>query len=321
MTSKDKIRELRQIIKLNLQRLVSNQVAIFGLPTHGNIGDTLISIGELEFLKDIGVECIYKRLLLDDNPRLPKLPKDCTILFQGGGDFGDVWRKIHENRLKIISNYPNNNIIIFPQSVHYNDNNLLIQDANFLSKFKKLTICARDEFSFDILSKNFRNKILLIPDMAFYIPTPITLNKFKTSSKHLYLKRTDKELVNLLNINIDNADISDWPTINNDLWQIKIVFKLIGLAAAFRIRRIFIVEKLLHHITSYYTIKWLYPHILKIGTEFITKYELLTLTRLHSAILATLLDKEFYLIDNAYGKNHNFYNTWLHNLEKAHIYN
>lgn len=47
-----------------------------------------------------------------------KIKKDTIILLQGGGNFGDIW-DIHEFKRKVIRNYPENRIIIFPQTVFY----------------------------------------------------------------------------------------------------------------------------------------------------------------------------------------------------------
>ena len=45
--------------------------------------------------------------------------------------------------------------------------------------------------------------------------------------------------------------------------------------------------------------------------RFLSKYEYIYTTRLHGAILALLLGKRFFLINNNYGKNKNFFETWL----------
>jgi exopolysaccharide biosynthesis predicted pyruvyltransferase EpsI len=45
--------------------------------------------------------------------------------------------------------------------------------------------------------------------------------------------------------------------------------------------------------------------------SFLSKHEYIYTTRLHGAILALLLGKRFFLINNNYGKNKNFFETWL----------
>lgn len=321
MTSFEKITELRNIIHDQLNGLITPKVALFGLPVHGNIGDSMIAYGELQLIKDNNSKCIYKRLFIDDSSRLPQLPTDCTILLQGGGDFGDVWRGIHEERLRIINNYPNHDIVILPQSVFYFDLELARQDALILSRHKKLTICARDINSFTFLSKHFANKILLVPDIAFLIPQNLLMKYAKPASKEsLYLRRIDKELNSYHFETPPNAIIADWPTISNKHPQIRHIIQLIGYSDALRIRKFHTLENLLRKYTLDKLVKHLYLDFCQIGAEFISEYKNLVLTRLHSAILAILLNKEFTLLDNSYHKNRNFFNTWLSDVNLCHFF-
>lgn len=43
----------------------------------------------------------------------------------------------------------------------------MLRDIELMSRHPYLTICARDIHSFEVLKKNFKNTILLVPDMAF----------------------------------------------------------------------------------------------------------------------------------------------------------
>ena len=108
--------------------------------------------------------------------------RDTIILLQGGGNFGDIW-DIHEFKRKVIRNYPENRIIIFPQTVFYQKKNEnMLRDIELMSRHPYLTICARE-----VLKKNFKNTILLVPDMAFCIPYA-NLQKYlqPTQNKTLY---------------------------------------------------------------------------------------------------------------------------------------
>ena len=59
----------------------------------------------------------------------------------------------------------------------------------------------------------------------------------------------------------------------------------------------------------------------RIKMMFLSVFQNLYLTRLHSAILAVLLDKNFVLLDNSYHKNRNVYVTWLKDLDFAQFQN
>ena len=55
------------------------------------------------------------------------------------------------------------------------------------------------------------------------------------------------------------------------------------------------------------------------GVKFINEYEEVYTTRLHGYILSVLLAKRVYMIDNSYGKNSNFYNTWMTDFENSYL--
>lgn len=60
---------------------------------------------------------------------------------------------------------------------------------------------------------------------------------------------------------------------------------------------------------------------IKMGIDFFSKYDAIYTTRLHGLILAILMNKKIYLLDNNYGKIKNFYNTWLKDFEGITILN
>ena len=60
MNAQTKVLSLRKLILENLSPLIGGRVALFGLPCHGNTGDTYIAMGELAFLQFVGAKVIYK---------------------------------------------------------------------------------------------------------------------------------------------------------------------------------------------------------------------------------------------------------------------
>ena len=314
MTRIEKVNQLRSLIFKQLKPLISTDVALFGIVNHGNTGDTLITLGELDFLKQCGCRIRHTQLLIDESP-YPDLPKDCTILLQGGGDFGDMWRGIQERKLSIIKHYSEHRIIIFPESVHYHEQHFLLQDSEMLNQIHDLTICARDRASYEVLKQHFTATILLIPDMAFCIH-PQSLKQYISPNPTgtLYLKRIDKEQSNE-HYDIQADSISDWPTINNDSTPIRRSMLMIGYKDGFRLRGMNLCAKALQKINLWYVLHTVYPHVVQSSVRFLSSYSNLYLTRLHSAILSILIDKPFTLLDNSYHKNQNFYQTWLSDVD------
>ena len=310
MIFENKITILKENIYNQLNSLIDNNYVLYDVPYYNNIGDLLIWEGELAFLKQFPYKMIDFCSLRTYRDK--KIINDNTIiLLQGGGNFGDIWRKIQDFRLNIIQQYPNNKIIIFPQTVFYKNSEFIKADAQIMSQHKNLTICARDKVSYELLKKHFKNQILLVPDMAFCIPTE-QLKKCQQplQNKSLFLKRSDKEL-KCTDYKVQSKyplTVSDWITMEHtDLIQI-------GLRFTSLLRKLKMPQ-----FMDWYGMHIYRPSLIKKGIEFISPYKEIYTTRLHVAILCTLLNKPFHFIDNSYGKNRAFYETWLNDLDEIHF--
>lgn len=308
MMFKEKTEKLSSIIFGELSSLIDNDYVLYELPYYNNIGDLLIWEGELSFLRKIPYRMIDSCSMHTYHiSRQQKISDETIILMQGGGNFGDIWRSIQEFRLDIIQRHPNNKIIIFPQTVYYKNRQLMEADANVMGQHKNLTICARDKVSYDLLKGNFSNSILLLPDMAFCIPTE-RLQKYARSviDKTLFLKRKDCELQNV-EYKVTNQyplDICDWPAMEHlDIIQqgmrCMIVLRKLGIST----------------FEDWYCKRIYKDFLIKKGIEFVSQYKEIYTTRLHVAILSILLGKPFYFFDNSYGKNSSFFNTWLSDVD------
>lgn len=315
MDRKLKIKELRNIINHYLLPLIDNNYIFLDIPHYPNIGDTLIWQGTIEFLKQIPYKCLYTCSY--STYITPNIDNNTIILLQGGGNWGDLYPKHQEFRKNIIQSFPNNRIIVFPQSIHYQKQEHLLEDINFFKKYSNVTICARDNASFNLLKKYFgNNPVLLVPDMAFFLDFKIEntpINKKRT----LFFKRRDKELKDCpINIIPTEAEIHDWPTIEKDYLRFKISNILGGgLKCIFSLFN----KKIAYTIKNYRYYYFHRPWYISIGKQFINQYDTIYTTRLHGMILSILLDKKIFLFDNANRKNSNFYHTWLEDLDSIQL--
>ncbi len=314
LSRKKKISQLSQLITSRLGNIINRDYVLLGLPYYLNIGDILIWEGERHFLKNLGYKCLNRGY----NYRARnKIKEDTLILLQGGGNFGDLWRFIHEDRIDIIRQYKNNPIIITPVTLWYENTDLLKQDAKELSSHPNLTICARDSVTYNILKRHFNNNIILVPDMAFYIETSMieqhTHNECKGT---LFLKRNDKELLSNLSFSPKNIqggiDVHDWPTmeINPPYWlRYKKLCRYGNRLVHFN--GLQILSKFIIKSSDWYFHNCCRKQLIHDGINFVSQYRNIFTTRLHVGILSILLDKEVTILDNSYGKNANFFNTWL----------
>lgn len=314
MTRDEKILQLRRKISEQLNGHIDRDYVLMGLPYYLNVGDILIWEGTRQFLAATGRKCLNAGCRYREEDRI----RDGTlILLQGGGNFGDLWRWVQEERLAVLRRHPNNPALIFPVSCWYEDQALLRQDADRLAGHPNLTICARDEASYQLLVRNFRNRILLVPDMAFFVdPVPLRKRMASRPTGALYVKRTDKELVEsqggMPEALPAGLTVADWPSVETAPWHWALYNHLLKWGRnARRKRGIWRVADPVVKLSD-----WFYHQIsrrllIQQGAAFIGRHRTIYSTRLHAAILAILLDKEVQIMDNTYGKNSGFYQTWL----------
>lgn len=300
---RDICNRLQMEINERLTPLIESDYIYLDLPYHSNIGDSLIWMGTDYFLKRLPYQCLGSHSI--DTFTFSHLPKDAVILLHGGGNFGDVWRKHQDFRLRVIESYPRNPIIILPQTVYYQSDTIFDEDIRKMNRHVNLTVCARDNHSASLLKEHgFTGQLLILPDMAFCIDrNQLTADNSPVSREELILLRKDKESpLGTLSTEIisANVDIRDWPQQKETR----------------RKARRYIRRHTRKETDSFFQSTFL-PSRIREGVRFVSRYKMVYSTRLHVAILRLLLEQPVKIMDNSYGKNLNFYNTWLTDSELA----
>ena len=319
MSFDKKIEQLRRIISDSIKPLLSDRVIIADAPYYDNIGDSLIWRGAVDFLHANNFKLLHSYGA--GYFPFPRLDKDITIILMGGGNFGDLWREFQDIRLEIIDRYPDNRIVMLPQSICYQNPALINKDADLMARHTDLHLFARDQASYDILSARFsRNLVYLAPDMAFCINSRLLApHRNREEGKTLFLLRSDKELTQETPTTLQEANIiSDWPKPEKTRRLIR------NLKRARRISRE-LRGRGLHSrfIDSALTVcgnKFICNSLTRKGCEFLHPFSRIVTTRLHTMILAVLLHKPVEYIDNTYGKLSAFAETWLHDLPDVKAY-
>ena len=304
----EKKHQLEKIIEKILLPMIDNDYVLYGLPYYNNIGDTLIWNGELELLKKVRHKCVGV-CGWNSYPRT-KLPKNIIILVTGGGYFGDIWRYGWESVLDGIEPNKDNRIIILPNTIGYMNEKLRDTDAAYLAQFPNLTICTRDNISYQYARQYFSNNTVLVPDMAFCMSERF-LNRWankKASKGVLLFKRNDKECPDIdFKIDEKEYDIHDWLPMDRDLPS-EHYFKSV-------LRRLHYL-KYLGADTSVKAEDILYKNYYRrlmtlLGVKQLSAYSKIYTTRLHAMILGLMLGRDIVMIDNNYGKLSSYYDTWL----------
>lgn len=315
MNYREKTAQLREEINRRLLPLIDADYAYLELPYYENIGDTLIWEGTLRFLEQSRFKCLYTASSRTFVYR--ELPESAIILLQGGGNFGDLWPEHHRFRKKVIELYPRNRVIVLPQTVWYENPEKLAADEAFFAAHSNVTLCSRDKVSFAFMQEHFpNNKVLLVPDMAFFIDFEQYGHVDCETGRTLYAKRTDKELKSdeWPEFVPRDAEVHDWPTYERKAFKYAVADaierRLNYWANARGIKR-------LNRWIDWLRNQFYRPQYIKDCVRFIDQYDTIYSTRLHVAIAGAMMGKQVHILDNSYGKNFGFYESWMTEIESV----
>ena len=189
---KNKMKSEKSIILNTYQKIKNSDSVLLMIPHHGNLGDQAITLAEIKFLKEIfpDIKTIYN---LENYENY--IHNNTLIFLHGGGNIGWIYNFEEENRRKVIKSYPNNTIVILPQTIYFEDSYKAQQkiSSEIYSNHSKLIIFVREKISFNIAKKIFnKNKIILSPDLVTYLDDLLPSNNNQRKGA-LFLLRKDGE--------------------------------------------------------------------------------------------------------------------------------
>lgn len=161
-----------------LFRPFSDVVYVIGCPEFSNLGDNAIMVAEVEFLKKYGIpakhiECITEKEFLKDYEIISGLiDKKSLICGLGGGNMGNQYGSEEKVRRTMLVCFPNNRIIIFPQTIHYVGETKTVDEQESKKYYNgraNLTLIAREEESQKIMQRLYPDtETLLTPDIVLF---------------------------------------------------------------------------------------------------------------------------------------------------------
>lgn len=154
---------------------------IIGGPVHGNLGDHAIMEEEKCFVNDFFPEYECEEILMPffntQKVLLKKhINREDVVCVSGGGWMGDLWVHNEYTIREIVNMFPNNRIVIFPQTLYYSDTNegnaVLSDTIKIIANHNNLLLCARDKKSTDLIKERFKlngnSTFIYCPDMVLY---------------------------------------------------------------------------------------------------------------------------------------------------------
>jgi len=285
-----------------------SKIIYLDYPLHLNVGDLLILKGTEQFFKERNYDVLSRHSDHTSMPfveRTAVIPEDVIIVLHGGGNFGDLYPAHQKLREAVVKKYKDNNVVILPQTVHFQDKKHLIKSGEIFRKHRKLTIFCRDISSRQILEEHFCDNVFLCPDMAQSLWNILPQQKNSDiKSNTLWLIRNDIEKTDLSFLGSTNEPdrFVDWDDIctNGDRRFMKVIRRLEKLNTL-------ILMNILPTTPLWY---WYTDKLVdRISTLFMS-YESVVTSRMHGHILCCLLKMHTQLIDNAYGKNSGYFESW-----------
>ncbi len=275
-------------------------VQYVGSAIHGNIGDLLIFLGTLKFLRDNHFT-IARVVTLNGNP---SKWNHGPLLLQGGGDLGDLYPSIERFREQVIQSNYHRRIVIAPQTIYFKATENFNRAKDIMWNHPDLYLCVRDTHSY-VVGRHLARNVYLVPDMAHEL-YPIHRVAPAQPRTILRLLRKDSEANCEAPTDLQPRVLtSDWDSVvtatqaknARRLRRLVTALSLIGLCA--RSQRMATHWEATAH-------RWVAGAI-----EFFSRYEIIETNRLHGHILACLMNIPNTPYDNSYGKVSGYWSTWM----------
>ena len=306
LTKKSKLQEQSSsLIEFFSTHLSGKNVHFFDVPVHTNTGDSLIFCGTLELLKEmkskvVSWNSIYHRDVLAER-KCVNIKSDDVIICQGGGNFGDIYERHQNLRKRLVSQYPENKIILFPQSMHFDDPRALENDLTFFGRAKNFYICVRDEYSFDTLKQNGVENAFLVPDIATCLVGKVNSINRPVNKEKLYFLRADVEAVKNSDLSVAEKSV-DWEDINPKRYE----------RTMYWLRRFASKSSLIGNSGLWwYLFRLCHRGLISNAVETFSSFRIIQTDRLHGMILSQLIGRPCEKLDNSYGKLRRYAQKWL----------
>lgn len=285
--------------------------SLLDFPDQRNVGDSAIWLGATTYFRDYrGAEPGYASSIpaFSEAALRTSVPEG-PIFIHGGGNFGDVWPRHQEFRLRLLERFPDREITQLPQSIHFQHADLVARTARAIARHGRFRLLVRDQSSYEFATAHFDCEVRLCPDMAFFLGA---LGRQGAPEVDVfYLMRTDKECA--LGTPTGRPEytsrVADWLTENRLSVEAQ---KLLGVArglrggwsgrAALRRARYEAAAR---------------ARLLR-GCRLLSSGRVVITDRLHAHILSLLLGIPHAVLENSYGKLGRFLDAWTHEAMGVH---
>ena len=271
-----------------------------------NVGDQLIVLGTLKFFERHGIAVKLSRNIHNiEHGGLAITPGDVLVL-HGGGNFGDIYPHFQHLRERIIAAFPDNRVVIMPQTVHFDDKAELDRSCRAIARHPDLTLFVRDRRSLEIVRPYFGDRARLAPDMAHQLwPSlceEVAVGVDGRADDPLLLLRRDGEKSAIPSGLSGLEDrFTDWDVLVSRRYRLEREVIRRQYAAARRGVRLYDLDE------AYFAA--MRREVVRVARR-LYRHPLWITSRMHGAILGLLLGKPVFALDNSYGKLSSYFEAW-----------
>ena len=265
--------------------------ALVDFPDHSNIGDSAIWAGEMAYFQRSGAgRPSYVSSYKHNLDELERYAPEGPVFIHGGGNFGDIWPRHQDYRIRLLERLKGRTIIQLPQSIHFDDVALRDATARAIAGHGDFTLLVRDQFSYDFATRHFDCVVQMCPDAAYNLKM---LPAAEAQTPVISFLRGDRESVwgDAREMLATYGPVVDWP--ETQVWtpRHRLARKLWSFgperaAMAHRVR--LYDEQAMMRVLA--------------GVKALSQAELIVSDRLHVHIIASLMGRRHLVLDNAYGK-------------------
>ena len=174
MSDSDLVGRMSKLLTDTFAKLIPRDppIALVGFPETANCGDHATWLGEKRLLEALSLAAAYECSAHSYDPdQMRKAIGGGTILMHGGSNFGDRHTAYHEFRLRVLDDFPNNKVIVFPHHVTYLDNDYLQRTSALIGRHPDVTLFARSLMTQHLLARHLgpSTRVELAPDLAFML--------------------------------------------------------------------------------------------------------------------------------------------------------
>jgi exopolysaccharide biosynthesis protein PssK len=291
-----------------------DRVVLCGFEGHDNAGDSAIYLASLVLMNALGVTVEASVSWEQSSRMLPALLRPCTrVVLVGGGNFGDLYPRVHRRRLEVVAAAAGHLVIQLPVSVWFAEDSSADHTTDLLSAHGDVVLLARDRQSADRAAGAGLLPVLA-PDSVAMLAVQ-SKSPSERAAPILWLARTDDESAVARPPAEPGIEISDWARASDE--QVARRSRFAARLPDAALRRIGVHSRVALRLRGRYAIGS-HRSISRVraepGLDQIRRHRAVITDRLHGHILACMARRPNVIIENVDGKVGAYFDTWTEDL-------